>query len=65
MQGNLMKLNPAHDLQGSLGCEPHVRYAWGIFRGEPHPFRVTREHKHNPLQTFAYLGVTVLINPLI
>ena len=40
-------------------------YAWGIFRGEPHPFKVTRERKHNPMQAFAYLGVKVLINPLI
>lgn len=40
-------------------------YAWGIFRDEPHPFKVTRERKHNPMQAFAYLGVKVLINPLI
>lgn len=40
-------------------------YAWGIFQGEPHPFKVTRARKHNPLQAFAYLGVKILINPLI
>lgn len=40
-------------------------YAWGIFQGEPHPFKVTRARKHNPLQAFAYLGVKLLINPLI
>ncbi|MGE3731203.1 MAG: cytochrome b/b6 domain-containing protein [Lysobacterales bacterium] len=40
-------------------------YAWGIFRGEPHPFAITRAHKHNPLQAQAYLGIKLLINPLI
>ena len=40
-------------------------YAWGIFQGEPHPFKVTRARKHNPLQAFAYLGVKLLINPLV
>ncbi len=40
-------------------------YAWGIFQGEPHPFKVTRAHKHNPMQAQAYLAVKVLINPLI
>ena len=38
-------------------------YAWGIFRGEPHPFKVTRARKHNPMQAQAYLAVKVLINP--
>jgi thiosulfate reductase cytochrome b subunit len=40
-------------------------YAWGIFQGEPHPFKVTRARKHNPMQAQAYLAVKVLINPLI
>jgi thiosulfate reductase cytochrome b subunit len=40
-------------------------YAWGIFNGEPHPFKVTRAHKHNPLQAQAYLGVKLLINPIL
>ncbi|HMV05023.1 MAG TPA: cytochrome b/b6 domain-containing protein [Accumulibacter sp.] len=40
-------------------------YALGIFRGEPHPFKVTRRQKHNPLQAQAYLMVKVLINPLL
>lgn len=40
-------------------------YAWGIFNGEAHPFKVSRAHKHNPLQAQAYLGVKLLINPLI
>ncbi|MUT72675.1 cytochrome b/b6 domain-containing protein [Stutzerimonas frequens] len=40
-------------------------YARGIFIGAPHPYKVSAERKHNPLQRIAYLGVLVLINPLI
>jgi thiosulfate reductase cytochrome b subunit len=40
-------------------------YAVGIFKGEPHPFRPTRERKHNPMQAQTYLGVTVVVTPLI
>ena len=40
-------------------------YAVGIFRGEPHPFRPTPLAKHNPLQRLAYLGVLLLIGPLL
>ena len=40
-------------------------YVYGIFVGEEHPYRITVERKHNPLQRFAYLGVKLLINPLI
>ncbi|HOB47575.1 MAG TPA: cytochrome b/b6 domain-containing protein [Zoogloea sp.] len=40
-------------------------YAVGIFKGEPHPFKPTRERKHNPMQAQTYLGVTVVVTPLI
>ncbi|HRK11825.1 MAG TPA: cytochrome b/b6 domain-containing protein [Thauera sp.] len=40
-------------------------YAYGIFIGAPHPYKVTVERKHNPLQRIAYLGVKLLINPLV
>jgi thiosulfate reductase cytochrome b subunit len=40
-------------------------YAWGMFRGEPHPFHKTREHKHNPLQRLAYLWLKAMVNPLV
>lgn len=40
-------------------------YAWGMFRGERHPYHVTPEHKHNPLQRLAYLWLKLMINPLI
>lgn len=48
------------------GTDAIIRhYAIGIFKGEPHPFKVSRARKHNPMQAQAYLGVKVLINPLI
>lgn len=40
-------------------------YLSGIFTHAPHPFRLTQLRKHNPLQRMAYLGVKLLINPLI
>ena len=40
-------------------------YASGIFKGEPHPFKPTRERKHNPMQAQTYLGVTVVVTPLL
>ena len=40
-------------------------YLTGIFTDAPHPFRQTTVTKHNPLQRLAYLGVKLLINPLI
>lgn len=40
-------------------------YAIGIFKGEPHPFHITRARKHNPMQAQAYLVMTVVVSPLI
>ncbi|MBI4984159.1 MAG: cytochrome b/b6 domain-containing protein [Rhodocyclales bacterium] len=40
-------------------------YALGIFTNAPHPFRATQLKKHNPLQRLAYLGVMLVIGPLI
>ncbi|MCK2128120.1 cytochrome b/b6 domain-containing protein [Thauera aromatica] len=40
-------------------------YVYGIFAGAPHPYKVTLERKHNPLQRLAYLGVKLVINPLL
>lgn len=40
-------------------------YTSGIFRQEPHPFRPSLSNKHNPLQRLVYLGVLVLLGPLI
>lgn len=40
-------------------------YARGIFRGEEHPFHKTRRRKLNPLQALTYLGLKVVVIPLI
>jgi thiosulfate reductase cytochrome b subunit len=40
-------------------------YLIGIFRHSPHPHHPTPLIKHNPLQRFAYLGIKLVINPLV
>jgi len=40
-------------------------YAWGIFRGEEHPYRKRFWHKHNPLQALSYLGLKLGLFPVI
>jgi thiosulfate reductase cytochrome b subunit len=40
-------------------------YSSGIFKHEPHPYRPTQLSKHNPLQRLTYLGILVLVSPLI
>lgn len=40
-------------------------YAWGMFRGESHPFNPRPKRKHNPLQAVAYLLFGVVISPLL
>ncbi|MCC7227252.1 MAG: cytochrome b/b6 domain-containing protein [Burkholderiaceae bacterium] len=40
-------------------------YSSGIFKNEPHPFKPSQINKHNPLQRLTYLGVLLLISPLI
>lgn len=40
-------------------------YAFGIFRGEPHPVQKKREAKHNPLQRLTYLGLASVLIPIM
>jgi thiosulfate reductase cytochrome b subunit len=40
-------------------------YAFGIFTDAPNPFHTTQARKHNPLQRLAYLGIKLVINPLV
>ncbi|MGV6852972.1 MAG: cytochrome b/b6 domain-containing protein [bacterium] len=40
-------------------------YAWGIFKGENHPFKKRFWHKHNPLQALSYLVLKLIIFPVI
>ncbi|MCK6578299.1 MAG: cytochrome b/b6 domain-containing protein [Anaerolineae bacterium] len=39
-------------------------YLRGIFRGDPHPFEKTRDHKMNPLQQMTYFGILNVLLPL-
>jgi thiosulfate reductase cytochrome b subunit len=45
-----------------LGVIRH--YAFGIFKGEEHPFPKRKEAKHNPLQRIAYLSLATLLLPI-
>jgi len=40
-------------------------YAFGIFKGEHHPYKKTYLRKHNPLQALTYLLVKIVIFPAI
>lgn len=40
-------------------------YAWGIFRGERHPYRKAFWRKHNPLQALTYLALKLLLFPAV
>lgn len=39
-------------------------YAYGIFKGEPHPVPATERAKHNPLQRIVYLFFSAVLLPL-
>ena len=38
-------------------------YAYGIFRGEPHPVPKSKRTKHNPLQRLTYLNIVIFLVP--
>jgi thiosulfate reductase cytochrome b subunit len=40
-------------------------YAWGMFKGEKHPFPVTEERKFNPLQKLSYVLAMYVGVPLV
>ena len=40
-------------------------YAFGIFKGEHHPYIKTYRRKHNPLQALTYLLIKIVIFPAI
>jgi thiosulfate reductase cytochrome b subunit len=40
-------------------------YAWGIFRGHPHPYPHSKERKFNPLQKITYTIVMYMILPIM
>ena len=39
-------------------------YAYGIFKGEPHPYEKTRNRKMNPIQQLTYFGLLNVLLPL-
>ena len=58
--------NWRHYLPTVNGLWPVARYyAWGIFKGEEHPYRKRFWHKHNPLQALSYLGLKLFLFPAI
>ena len=40
-------------------------YAWGIFRGDPHPYPHSEERKFNPLQKLSYIAVMYIFMPVV
>ncbi len=40
-------------------------YAWGIFKGEEHPYKKRFWHKHNPLQALSYLALKLGLFPVL
>lgn len=40
-------------------------YAYGVFKGEPHPFEVTENEKFNPLQKLSYWFVIFIFLPAV
>lgn len=39
-------------------------YAFGIFKGLPHPVHKRKDAKHNPMQRLTYLGLTAILLPV-
>ena len=55
-----------HYLPTRQGLWQVVRYyAYGIFRGERHPYHRAYWRKHNPLQALSYLGLKLVLFPAI
>lgn len=40
-------------------------YAFGVFKGEEHPYHKTIERRHNPLQALAYFALKMALFPAI
>jgi thiosulfate reductase cytochrome b subunit len=40
-------------------------YVWGIFKGEPHPYRVSEEANFNALQAITYWVIMYMVMPLM
>jgi len=68
--GNLISGNGLYyrgikeDMGGNLVKQARF-YAIGIFKNEPHPFKIDKKRKFNPLQKISYVGVMYICMPLI
>jgi len=40
-------------------------YIWGIFKGEPHPYRVSEEANFNALQALSYWAIMYMVMPVM
>ncbi|MGO9172541.1 MAG: cytochrome b/b6 domain-containing protein [Rhodomicrobium sp.] len=48
------------------GIWPVIRfYAWGILKGEPHPYKKSLQRKQNALQSLAYMSFMVIVGPAL
>jgi len=55
-----------HYLSTSKGLWQVARfYAYGVFKGERHPYRKAYHRKHNPLQALTYLALKLIWFPAI
>ncbi|MCU0362448.1 MAG: cytochrome b/b6 domain-containing protein [Bacteroidales bacterium] len=59
-QYNIKRKNFVSDLMTQLKY-----YAFGMFKGEKHPFPVTENRKFNPLQKFSYVLAMYVAVPLV
>jgi thiosulfate reductase cytochrome b subunit len=64
--GEISHFVPAMTLKCRNTLRSVVRYyAFGIFKGEHHPYEKTMLRKHNPLQGISYLLLKIVIFPAI
>jgi thiosulfate reductase cytochrome b subunit len=55
-----------HYMPTSKNIKEQVRfYTFGIFKNEPHPVKKTELSKLNPLQRLVYLGLKILVIPVM
>lgn len=62
--GEIRQFVPGRGNFLTMAVSQTAYYARGIFRGEPHPFDRSREHKLNPLQKITYLVILTVLLPL-
>jgi thiosulfate reductase cytochrome b subunit len=55
-------LNPVRLFRGSL--RQAIYYGYGIFKGAPNPFHMSKYRKFNPLQSLTYQIVMLLLLPI-